>query len=121
MSEQLFTKEQEEFMKEISTELDSVKRNFSERVVTLVVGAVGLISALAWDEFLHEFFVELFPSDTLMAKFWYALAVTLVAVLASLWLRHVTISPIKRTQKFIFSLVPEKIKIAQEKLKNIFK
>jgi hypothetical protein len=53
----------------------------------LVTAAFGLVAALAWNDAVQELFkLYLSDGDSLPAKIWYAVLVTLVAVIIGLWL-----------------------------------
>ncbi len=68
-------------------ELRRVRADVTERVVTLVIAALGLIAALAWDETLKELFDELFGGrETLWGKFSYAVLITIIAAFISVQL-----------------------------------
>ena len=72
----------EKFMEKY--ELRRVRSDVLERVVTLVIAALGLIAALAWDETLKQLFDELFGGrDTLGGKFSYAVLITVIAAFIS--------------------------------------
>jgi hypothetical protein len=68
-------------------ELRRVRTDVTERIVTLVIAALGLIAALAWDETLKSLFDELFGGrDTLMGKLSYAVLITVIAAFISVQL-----------------------------------
>lgn len=53
----------------------------------LVTAAFGLVAALAWNDAVQELFkLYLSDGDSLPAKIWYAVLVTLIAVIVGLWL-----------------------------------
>lgn len=53
----------------------------------LVTAAFGLVAALAWNDAVQELFkLYLTDGDSLPAKIWYAVLVTLIAVIVGLWL-----------------------------------
>ncbi len=65
-------------------------RAFVERAVTLVLTALGFVAALAWNEAIQELVGFIFPQQNgLVAKFGYALAITLVLVIASIRLGRI--------------------------------
>ena len=68
-------------------ELRRVRSDVLERVITLVIAALGLIAALAWDEALRQLFDELFGGrDTIWGKISHALLITVIAAFISVQL-----------------------------------
>lgn len=64
-----------------------MKKKVIEKFTTLITAAFGLIAALAWNSAVQELFKKLFPvKGTLIAMFSYAVFVTIIAVLITLWL-----------------------------------
>lgn len=59
-----------------------------ERTLGFVTGALGLVAGLAWNEAIKALIEVAFPlgKDTLLAKFVYAIIVTIVVVVASIYL-----------------------------------
>ena len=56
-----------------------------ERMITLVLGGFGLVGALAWNEAIQGLFKQLFgEAGSLVAKFGYAIFVTVIITLVSL-------------------------------------
>ena len=67
-----------------------MQREFLVRTETLLISAIGLAAALAWNEAVKALFIEVFgPGDNILALFMYAMVVTAIAVLAIIWLQHV--------------------------------
>lgn len=65
-------------------------RAFVERVGMLVLTALGFVAALAWNEAIQELVRFFFPQQNgLVAKFGYALAITLVLVIVSVRLGRI--------------------------------
>ena len=55
-----------------------------ERMITLVLGGFGLVAALAWNEAIQALFNKVFGSaGSLVAKFGYAVLITIIVVLVS--------------------------------------
>ena len=74
--------EMEKFMEK--HELNHLHSDVFERIVTLIIAALGLIAALAWDEALRHIFEILFGgSGTLLEQISYALVITIIAALIS--------------------------------------
>lgn len=67
-----------------------VKVELTERVIdkmaTLLTAAFGLVAALAWNDAIKALFSRIFgEQDELAAMFAYAIAVTVLAVVVTLW------------------------------------
>jgi hypothetical protein len=64
-----------------------MKREVTEKLTTLIIGAFGLVAALAWNSAIQKIFQEFFPSaNGVIAMFIYALAVTIIAVYVTIYL-----------------------------------
>lgn len=74
-----------EDLKEKSAEL---KREFQKKVIGYILAAFGLVAGLAWNEAIRSLIDYLFPlsQNSLLAKFIYAILITLVVVLAAAYL-----------------------------------
>jgi len=71
----------------LKNEKDKIKREVKKQVLTYVTAAFGLIAGLAWNEAIKELIDYLFPiSNSLLAKFIYAIIMTFVVILISLYL-----------------------------------
>jgi len=69
-------------------EIEEVKREFKEKIITLILGGFGLVAALAWNEAIKSLFETFFKkSDELIGKFLYAIIVTIIVVVVSMWLK----------------------------------
>lgn len=80
-----------QILKKIKNEVGEVKREFKEKVITLVLGGFGLVTALAWNEAIKTLFETLFPKKSeLIGKFVYAAIVTVIVVLLSLQLKKIS-------------------------------
>ncbi len=68
----------------------SVRREVLDQTITLILGGLSLIAALAWNDAIQTLFKELFPTghSDLFYKFGYALVVTTVIVVVSMRLRN---------------------------------
>jgi hypothetical protein len=62
-----------------------VAREFRKQLAAILLGAFGLIAALAWNDAFNALIDHIFPSgiSSLWAKFIYAAVFTLVVVLVS--------------------------------------
>lgn len=69
-------------------DLVKTKIEFMSRLITIVIAGLGLIAALAWDEALKHLFKVLFPNEaTFASDILYAVIITLLATIVSLYLR----------------------------------
>ena len=65
----------------------SFKVEVIEKISALITAAFGLVAALAWNGAIQELFKLVFgPQSTLVAMLVYAIVVTIVAVLATIWI-----------------------------------
>ena len=62
-----------------------VRKEVRERTLAYVVAALGLVAGLAWNEAINTLIAQYFPlsKDTLIAKFVYAAAITIIVVTVS--------------------------------------
>jgi len=66
------------------------KAEYLKVVATLVTTAFGLIAALAWQAAIQAIFVEVLGTATsIPATLSYAIIVTIIAVLATIWIARV--------------------------------
>lgn len=74
--------ELEKFLKK--HELEHIHSDVFERIVILVIAALGLIAALAWDEALKHIFEEIFGGKgTLGEEISYAVTITIITAFIS--------------------------------------
>ena len=65
----------------------TLRREFKQKIITLIVSAFGFVAALAWnDAILFVFKTYLPETGQLYPKFTYAVIVTFIAVLVTFWL-----------------------------------
>jgi membrane protein YdbS with pleckstrin-like domain len=58
-----------------------------DKVAALLTAAFGLVAALAWNGAIQAIFVQVFgTADNLTAQLAYAVIVTIVAVLVTIWI-----------------------------------
>src|SRR3989338_9885264 len=58
----------------------SLRIDFVERIITIIIAGLGLIAVLAWDDALKHLFHEIFVEEsTLVQEFLYAIALTVLA------------------------------------------
>ncbi len=61
-----------------------------EKIAALITAAFGLVAALAWNGAIQAIFKEVFGSaETIIPMVSYAVIVTIVAVLATIWIGKV--------------------------------
>ena len=67
--------------------VQETKNKVLETITALATTAFGLVAALAWNDAIQSIFKTYFGEQQgLVAKLWYALLVTLIVVLVTLWL-----------------------------------
>lgn len=67
----------------------SLRREVLNQTVTLLLGGLSLVAALAWNDAILSLFNEIFPkAGGLIAKFIYAAIVTAIIVVVSIRLRR---------------------------------
>lgn len=64
------------------------RKEVLSRMSDLITAGFGLVAALAWNNAIQEVFRRLFGEDqgNLYAMFFYAVLVTIVAVIATMWI-----------------------------------
>jgi hypothetical protein len=72
-------------MDKFKEEGKKIKREVRERTSGYLVGALGLVAGLAWNDAIRSLIDELFPlsKNSLLAKFVYAILITIVVVILS--------------------------------------
>ena len=64
-----------------------MKKEVIEKLTTLIIGAFGLIAALAWNSAVQEIFKTFYPdANGIIAMLIYATAVTIIAVYITIYL-----------------------------------
>lgn len=67
----------------------SVRTEVLDQLLTLLIGGLGLVAALAWNDAVRAMFDAFFPQrGGIIAKFVYAVLVTVVIVLVTMRLRR---------------------------------
>ncbi len=90
MSDRIGSKHEKDFIDEETVR--AIQVDFMGRLVTITIGGLGLITALAWDRTLEDIFIEFFgPLTTLGRKLTYTLLITVFAVLVTILLRKIFI------------------------------
>lgn len=72
-------------------EQKNVKEAIVERTVTLILAGFGVVAALAWNDAIQSLVNFLFPlqKNTVIAKFFYALLITIIITVISLRLKKI--------------------------------
>ncbi len=74
----------------INHEVSKFTKAFRENFITLIVSALGLVSALSWNDAIKSAINTLFPSNSdLIYKFYVAIAVTIIAVIITYFLSRI--------------------------------
>jgi len=68
--------------------MNKLQKEFRERISGYVIGAFGLVASLAWNDAISSLIVKVFPlgKDTVIAKFIYALVMTVILVIIAVYL-----------------------------------
>ena len=67
-----------------------MKKDVVEKLSALIIAAFGLVAALAWNGAIQSIFKEVFGDrSTITAMLTYAIIVTILAVLATIWIAKV--------------------------------
>lgn len=76
--------------RKIRQESARIQREFRERIIGYILAAFGIVAGLAWNDFVKSLIDAAFPAQTgnkgITAKFVYALAITFVIVIISVYL-----------------------------------
>ena len=73
---------------------ESVPREVIDQTLTLLLGGLSLVAALAWNEAILSLFKQIFPQGGgLFYKFLYAVIVTVIVVIISMRLRRLKPPP----------------------------
>ncbi|MFA6973301.1 MAG: DUF5654 family protein [Parcubacteria group bacterium] len=67
-----------------------IKKEFQNKIIGYIVAAFGLVAGLAWNEAVKALIENFFPlsQNGMLAKFIYAIAITLVLVIVTVYLTH---------------------------------
>jgi uncharacterized membrane protein len=67
-----------------------MQKEVIEKIAALITAAFGLIAALAWNEAITEIFRLIFGEQSgVFALIFYAIVVTIIAVLVTIWIGRV--------------------------------
>ena len=73
----------------VSEESQKLKREVSDKVSGYILGALGLVAGLAWNEAVKALIDSFFPPDVsggVVAKFIYAVVITLGVVVVTIYI-----------------------------------
>lgn len=79
-------------IQKIKQETSQIQVEVKEKLVGYIVAAFGLVAGLAWNEAIKALIEKLFPVDNsgLLAKFIYAILISLFVVIISMYLVRLT-------------------------------
>ncbi|HJY09901.1 MAG TPA: DUF5654 family protein [Nitrososphaeraceae archaeon] len=67
-----------------------MQKEVIEKIAALITAAFGLIAALAWNEAIQEIFRLVFGDQSgIWAMLFYAVVVTIIAVVVTIWIGRV--------------------------------
>jgi len=70
-----------------------------DKIAALMTAAFGLVAALAWNGAIQALFVQVFgTAESLPAQLTYAIVVTVIAVIATIWIAR-AVTRIKEEKK----------------------
>lgn len=77
-----------ESINRVKEEGKRLKREVREKTVGYILGALGLVAGLAWNDAIKALIDQIFPlsKDTIIAKFVYAAIITVVIVIATVYI-----------------------------------
>lgn len=85
----MISQKEKRIKKKTLEDLNTAERAIREKIITLMLGAFGLVAALAWNEAIKSLFDTVFKKQgSLIGKFLYAISVTTIIVLISLRLQR---------------------------------
>ncbi len=69
-------------------EEERIKKEVKERTIAYIIAAFGLVAGLAWNEAIRTLIENLFPisKNTVLAKFIYAVLMTFIVVVITVYL-----------------------------------
>ncbi|MDI6720006.1 MAG: DUF5654 family protein [Methanomicrobiales archaeon] len=69
----------------------ALREEVIEKMSALITAAFGLVAALAWNEAIQAIFTEVFgEAGNIPAQLGYAILVTIIAVIATIWIGRAT-------------------------------
>jgi len=81
----------DQFKEKIANEGNGLQKEVREKTTGYILAAFGFVAGLAWNDAIKAFIEEFFPVDkgNLTAKFVYALGVTIVLVIVTIYLARI--------------------------------
>lgn len=80
----------------ILKEIYSTKDNVVDKLTTLITTALGLVAALAWNNAIQTIFKQIFGTkESIWAMVSYAVVVTVIAVVCTIWIGKIKPKEIK--------------------------
>lgn len=75
-------------MNEEEVKKKALRQTIRERTSGYIVAALGIVAGLAWNDAIRAFIDYVFPvsTESILAKFLYAVLITVVVVLLSSWI-----------------------------------
>jgi len=74
-----------------------MQKEVIEKIAALITTAFGLVAAFAWNEAIQEIFRLVFGDQSgVLAMIAYAVIVTIIAVVITIWIRRVAEKPTGR-------------------------
>jgi len=68
-----------------------MKNEITEKFATLITASLGFVAALAWNTAIQGIFKQIFgENSSIPAMLTYAITVTIIAVLATLWIGKIS-------------------------------
>ena len=70
-----------------TNKVKEIRGQFFDKISTLIISAFGLVAALAWNESITSIFKNYYQnSGGIIANLIYAIVVTAIAVIATIWI-----------------------------------
>jgi len=84
-------KKAKEIISKVKEHNKKLKIEVIDKLSTLITAGFGLVAALAWNDAIKSIVAKVFgsPGDQITAMVIYALIITLVAVLATVWISRI--------------------------------
>jgi len=78
-------------IEKIKNESKNIKKEVQKRTIGYITAGLGLVTGLAWNDAIKDLIEYLFPlaKDTLLIKFSYALAITIVLAIIAYYLSKI--------------------------------
>ncbi|MCX6763286.1 MAG: DUF5654 family protein [Candidatus Moranbacteria bacterium] len=82
----------------IKEESRAIKQEVNKKLVTYITAGFGLVAGLAWNEAIKSFIEYFFPmkANSLLAQFVYAIIITFILVLISVYLTRILVKEEKK-------------------------